>query len=948
MKGIKKMRKWKIGLMSVCIGALLGGTITAMTPNEIQTQAAGVSFANNLFDYASGDFSVSYHQKGSEITVGDGSTPFVNDQKAGVLFESKKTGASAIGSQISFTQEFVGRSEFDFRVFSENTYSEYLESGKKKGGAGAGIWGAYAENWELDLKELAFTFTDTNSGAAFTVYMAGGQDWASSLVAMRVGAGKVGENTGAGLNYSDAAVTNGVYKARFNTTLRGTTFCNACVSEPLDSNVKSISTNTKSTAFGFDPASMQIYGYSHGIKVNNTQKILVADLSDETNIINQGAENAYVPFENYTVTVTLTDVAVARTPKLLIYSVNGQSLAGENGKMTDNSGASASASIQARAISGQSYKLPAVQAFDIMDGAIGYQGEVCVKQGDTVLLEKQAYSAGLSFTPNGTEDCKIILSGVKDKKGNIFLGADGQENESVYTVETLAQVPEMEIVDSASETWLYGRLAPVGAKGVSELYYPNKTPNMALEIKKDGNTVESVETVSESTAYAFASAGEYELHYKATDYFGNQTTLIKDIIIQQNSVEMKDQALANNRYFSIESLDFSADDVLVIDGLLGEVIQKDVQISVKKSSSGGYTPYIEEQKASLFAEIGEYTLLYEISYDANGVAGTAQVERTVEIVDVTAPIITISGTIANTKTMESTNPAVEGLKAICGEIGIPTATATDDFDKALGGVQAQIITPSGIVHALSLPCNFNCEESGVYNLSYTSTDASGNLSVKAYQIDVRARWIELKDTEQRAETAGVGTSTSFENVRIVDINGATVQGTISVSYAYNGIAVNKAGKVVSFDKIGQYDIIVSAIVGDERVEKGYKVIVVDQNKPTISLQGEAPTKGKIGEQISLPKAICKDGEDGELACEVFVEINGQRTQIYDYALLVKEECTATVIYEVKDYSGNTASLSYEIAFSQKGGGCSGSVEYGVVAFVSVIAVCVLFKRKKYE
>ncbi len=906
---MRKMKGIAAGLCAICFGA--GIALHAGT--NVISQAASVSNVSDFIETS--DFDVEHNVKGSEIAIGDGTTPFSNDKKSGVKFTGKKNGSSAVGSTVTFTQEFSGLSEFDFRVYSETSYTNLKEDGTEKPG---GIWGMYAQNTELDLREIAFTFTDVDTEESFTVYIAGGQDSANTYVAMRVGLGAVNANEGAGLNYSNDSVTGGVYRQKgyngfntsYNTSLRGATFSNTLVSEY--SGAREIAPYSKSTAFGFDPASMEIYGYTYGIKLSNTQKILVADLKDEENMHYHGGTKALDSFENYTVTVTVTDVTAGRTPKFVLYSVNGQSLAGANGRLQDNAGPSPTADVQARAISGSAYKLPNLKAFDALEGEIAYKGNVKVMQGNNVLLAEQPYQEGLTFTPNGTEDCKLILSGAIDSKNNTFNKIDGSLLETTYTIEVLDSVPTMTVQDYAQETWLYGKLAPIGAKCASDLYYKDAQPSIKLVVKTlTGETMATVADVDESTAYEFEQAGEYQLCYQATDYFGNVTEHVKNVVIQQNTIELSDEASANDRYFSVSEINFTADDVIVEDGKLGEITEKDVVISVKKSTDGDYQAYTNENKNTLFVAVGTYDVKYVVQYQANGQSKTVELVRSVSLEDATPPTITLSGTFGNVKEMQSKNESVMAFKATLGEIQIPAATATDDFDDGLS-VSTQITLPSGTTETLSVPCTYECLETGVYTVVYQSTDVAGYETRKTATIEVRELWLTMVNPDDVPETVNIGESVSFANVKLLDYAEQEVQGDIQITYTYNDIPQSLTGTTITASKKGVYKIKLSATVGNESVETTYTVSAVDRNKPTISLNDTPPTSAKVGEQIILPKATCFDGEDGTLGCTVQAVFDGRTEQIYDYSLTVNVASVVQVIYTVTDYSGNSETISYQI------------------------------------
>lgn len=106
--------------------------------------------------------------------------------------------------------------------------------------------------------------------------------------------------------------------------------------------------------------------------------------------------------------------------------------------------------------------------------------------------------------------------------------------------------------------------------------------------------------------------------------------------------------------------------------------------------------------------IGKYVVTYDVS-DAAGNAATQKI-RTVNVVDRIKPVITIIG---------NKYPTI-ALGSSYTDAG---ATATDNYD---GDLTAKIVT-AGIVDAAT---------PGVYFISYTATDSSGNTNVTTRQIKV--------------------------------------------------------------------------------------------------------------------------------------------------------------------------------------------------------------------
>jgi hypothetical protein len=152
--------------------------------------------------------------------------------------------------------------------------------------------------------------------------------------------------------------------------------------------------------------------------------------------------------------------------------------------------------------------------------------------------------------------------------------------------------------------------------------------------------------------------------------------------------------------------------------------------------------------------VGTYTITYTAT-DLDG--NTATATRTVNVVDTTAPVVTVTGD----------NPATTELGATYTDAG---ATATD----ASGTVE---VVTSGTVDTSTV---------GSYTLTYTSTDASGNAGTAT-------RTVNVVDT-----TAPVFTSPSTflveENVTAIGTVTTTDLATVTYTISNtDAIAISSAG-----------------------------------------------------------------------------------------------------------------------------------------------------------
>ena len=77
------------------------------------------------------------------------------------------------------------------------------------------------------------------------------------------------------------------------------------------------------TRFSFDTDTYVIGYYENG------QKVVGAKLTDENDLAGMGTRTACSGFENYSVSISVSGVEANKTAKVIVYSLNGQSLAGE-------------------------------------------------------------------------------------------------------------------------------------------------------------------------------------------------------------------------------------------------------------------------------------------------------------------------------------------------------------------------------------------------------------------------------------------------------------------------------------------------------------------------------------------------------------------------------------------------------------------------------------------
>ena len=159
--------------------------------------------------------------------------------------------------------------------------------------------------------------------------------------------------------------------------------------------------------------------------------------------------------------------------------------------------------------------------------------------------------------------------------------------------------------------------------------------------------------------------------------------------------------------------------------------------------------------------VGTYTITYSAT-DLDG--NSASATRTVNVVDTTAPVVTVTGD----------NPATVELGGTYTDAG---ATATD----ASGAVTA---VASGTVDTTTV---------GSYVITYTSTDASGNSGTAT-------RTVNVVDT-----TAPVVTATG-DNPATVELGGTYTDAGATATDASGDVTVVTSGDTVDPDTLGTYTI----------------------------------------------------------------------------------------------------------------------------------------------
>jgi len=201
--------------------------------------------------------------------------------------------------------------------------------------------------------------------------------------------------------------------------------------------------------------------------------------------------------------------------------------------------------------------------------------------------------------------------------------------------------------------------------------------------------------------------------------------------------------------------------------------------------------------------VGSYT----ITYTATDLSGnTASATRTVNVVDTTEPVVTVTGD----------NPATTELGADYDDAG---ATATD-----LSGT-IEVVTTGTV----------DTDTVGEYTLTYTATDASGNAGTATRTVNVSDTTSPVFTSsstfvvDERITEVGVVTATDLDTVTFT-IGETSGPAYVNDEYQYPSLVITSDG-ALSFDIAPDYDLQVPDVIIDSEPDAFNSI---ENNIPTLS------------------------------------------------------------------------------------------------------------------
>ena len=384
----------------------------------------------------------------------------------------------------------------------------------------------------------------------------------------------------------------------------------------------------------------------------------------------------------------------------------------------------------------------------------------------------------------------------------------------------------------------------------------------------DGDLTSSIaatSTVVESVV------GTYTVTYNVSDAAGNAATAVVRTV---NVVDATKPTIA-----------LSGDATVTVEA--GSTYT-DAGASAADGYDGDLTSSIAATSTVDASSVGSYSVTFNVS-DAAGNAATAVV-RTVNVVDTTAPAITLSGDATVTVEVGSTYT----------DAG---ATATDDLTASIAATST-----------------VDASKVGSYTVTYNVSDAEGNAA------DAVVRTVNVVDTTAPAITLTGNATVTVEALSTYTDAGATA------SDSYDGALTVAATSTVDANTIGSYTVTynVSDAAGNAATAVVRTVNVVDTTAPVITVP---PVSG------SYPGLIQPDNVDLGIDFQLevgtaYTELGATATDSYDgdltasinivYADLTNGAAVAevdtgiaggiSVSYTVSDAAGNSSTGDRVVVF----------------------------------
>ena len=500
--------------------------------------------------------------------------------------------------------------------------------------------------------------------------------------------------------------------------------------------------------------------------------------------------------------------------------------------------------------------------------------------GDISIISSGNYSTTVTLTSQGANEIYVLI---KDKAGNVTTTSaqtvifdsvaptgnvsydiTGLTKEDVTATLTTSDASDVTITNNGglstfefttNESFTFEFVDAAGNTGsaVATVYWIDKEAPAAPTITAvpDTTTGGSV-TVSltgiEDGANAYISTGGEFAVYASPIAIETNNTTVTAYQVDEAENQSDDATLL------INWIDKEAP-VITLNGdasTTAEALSTYVDAGATATDAVDGPVAVTSESSVTTSALGTYTVTY-IAVDSSG--NTATATRTVQVVDTTAPEISINGAEMVT---------VEALETYT-DLG---ANAADSLEGEIAVTSESSVTTSAL---------------GTYTVTYTAVDSSGNTATAT-------RTVQVVDTTAPEISINGADTVTVEALETYTDLGATAADSL------DGEIVVTSESSVNTSALGTYTVTYSAVdsSGNEAVRVARTVEVVDTTAPEISITGDNPASVELGSVYTDAGATAEDALEGTLA--VTSESSVDTTVIGTY----------TVTYSAVDSSGNNA------------------------------------------
>lgn len=792
-----------------------------------------------------------------------------------------------------------------------------------------------------DFTSITFKFIDKNNPTNFlTVILAGGSS--ANLGGLRAG----GSNQDLyGLKYIRK---NNEYDPSYGTGISQNLAGQGNGSIPYST--ISFYYDKKENALYVSPA----YDYTNSAAI----KQLVRDFDDTTLITNkegdtvsQEAWNGFIG-NSVTLEITVNTVAEGKTAKYGVLTVDGERLT----KRLDTE-------FLFDGIVGYEYALPTPTYVSGLTGAETNFSSVA--SGVRVLYEGEEVDVlGGVFTPKKAGEYTVQYA--VEEGGTTYMA------EFALTVFAQDQAPAVEFditggLDEGDVIYLGGGIQG-SVSAATSLHHDGSACDVTVQIFKGEALLQTFENGEFS--YDFDAVGDYTLVFTAVDKVGRQSVREIPFAVSRTSIEIADPDDEQTLLDRSDKIVFSASDVKVSDvrienGATIATPQKDfasLDVSISYSYKDG--AFSEWTQDSDMSALGDYKIKYTVSYtlESGGETYGSEYVRTVKVVDNTAPALdeakTPEGNV-QADASQSTDSALYYKALTDEEISVSQLGATDargdrPFDLS-GEVEVKLTDADGDVTDAVFAegkFTFTPNKAGTYYVTFTVSDGVLEDTL-VYVFEVKNVWLNASFESDTLADAVFGTAYELPVPVLTDFNGGAVtdaQITVEI-IPESGTPFTVENYTFTPDQTGTFTVRYTIVSNDESAVKEFALTVKDTTAPVIVFDGEVPKTAEAGDTVVLPAVKITDDRDGVLGYRIWLEFEGERTELFDLSFRAEKVGTYKIIVETSDTAGNPAEISAEITVterSESGGGCSGTLfaGAGMAGAAVAMAAALLLKKKK--